>query len=195
MPEKREKVKMGRLSRNLLFGAVLAAVAGCVTQPPEQLDNPEFSQRQALGSVGGGVLEKYSVGDVVVWPRMARRAPGEYALVIGFYSKDGDRSPSVGSVEVAVDGIPVAYEFPLGPPAVDKWYGRRRPGDPCWVCGVAGPVVVPPEGVAMKDARVDVALEVSAPDGKGGEAKKRIQCFFVPYKGDFWTRHSMQGKK
>lgn len=186
---------MGWLFRNLLVGAVFAAAAGCVSQPPEQLDNPEFPQRQGLGSVGGDVLEKYSVGDVVVRPRMVRRAPGKYMLVIGFCSKDGDRSPSVGSVEVAVDGVPVEYDFPPGTPPAGKWYGRRQLDNPSWWCWVEGPEIVPPEGVAMKDARVDVAVVVSMPDGEGGEAKKRIECFFVPYKGEYWTRYLMQGKK
>lgn len=179
---------------SLAFGVVLAIVAGCVTKSLELLENPEFPQDRDPTTLDSGLLEKYSVGDVIVRPRMYKPGPGDYSLMVVFFSKSNTRDPSVDHVAIRVDGEPVDYDFPLGTSARDGWYGPH-PREPYWISGVEGPVVTPPDGIELKNARVDLSLEVSLPEEDGKTLRKRIECHFVPYKGDYWTRYLMQYKK
>ena len=179
---------------SLAVCVVLAMVAGCATKSLELLENPEFPQGSDLSTLDSGLLEKYSVGDVIVRPRMHKPGPGQYSLMVVFFSKSNARDPSVDHVALRVNGEPVDYDFPLGTAARDGWYGLSY-HKPYLVSGVEGPVITPPDGIELKDARVDLSLDVSLPAENGETLRKRIECHFVPYKGDYRTRYLIQYKK
>lgn len=165
----------------VIIGLTLMVLCGCGVYSVVDLQNPEYPDDLLPSAVTGKLLEKYSVGDVIVTPHMFQGVTqeGEFALMVMFASKNKLCVPRVDNVEIAVNGVHVDYTFPLGASANGEW--KTNPYDPFFVCGPVGPIIAPP-GVVMAKSRVDLSLSVSVEDKIGVMTSKRIDCYFIPHK-------------
>ena len=169
------------------LGLLVLALGGCRFHSTIDLDNPEFPRYKIRPwDLSEKLLEKYSVGNVIVEPRIwfshqtVKNPVKTYHLGVLFFSKTNTSSAVVSSVSVLLNGKEFPYGNELiGRPSTD-W--KVSPEDSTfYIRSVEGEPIDQPETSLLK-ARVDVSLVVEVMDKRGEATKKQIDTYFVPKK-------------
>jgi len=145
----------------LFLGLVFSA---CRVYTIVDLDNPEFPRELKPADLSGELLDKYSVGDVIVEPRLwhADGFQTNYAPFILFFSETNTSVAFISSVCVSVDGKQLEHDVDLCGKQSSDW--KLQEGNkPFYVCYIEGTAIERPK-VEMTKARVDVSLVVSVKD-------------------------------
>lgn len=169
------------------FLFVALALWGCRHHSTIDLDNPEFPRYKVRpGDLSGKLLEKYSVGNVIVEPRIwfshqtVKNPEKTYHFGVLFFSRTNTSSAVVSSVSVLLNGKELSYGSELIRHPATDW--KLSPKDPTfYICSVEGKPIDRPETSLLK-ARVEVSLVVEV-ENRGGEVtEKQIDAYFVPKK-------------
>ena len=163
---------------------LLTMLSACRIHSMINLENPEFPPTLRLEDLSGELLEKYSVGNVIVQPLLRHdQMEVSYYLTVLFASTTNSMIVSVKEIALLVNGEEIIYgEEMLGKWASD-WalYPLRKP---FYVLSIRGISIDPPK-VDMVKARVDVSLMVSVKDESGKVLEKQIDTYFVPKKRSY----------
>jgi len=175
-----------RLSGALWFAIVYMSMSyGCDVYSIVDLENPDFGDKVSPLKFSREALEKYSVGDVVVRPRLIFFDPEQtkYYLHVSFYSKSISTDVSVKSVELKVNSQEIEYgNEMIGAPASDWASGQLI--EPFYSCDIVGSPIDRPLS-EMVDSYVDVSLLVATRREDGSVSEKVISARFLPKKRSY----------
>ena len=166
---------------SVIFPAASVLVGGCIASMMV-LENPEWRDGVLVPDMDPDLLEKYTVGDVVVHPvayfqddTMAR-----IHLSFGFHSKADTSVISVKSLTVSIGGEELDYGEPISPTRESDWKVSMPPPLP-YLCGTRRLTVEAPPG-EMPRSRVEFSLVVSVREESGKVTKKKIEAYFLAEK-------------
>jgi hypothetical protein len=181
----------------IVFSSILALVTLCACRqisPFVELENPEFPLGRYPFSLSKKLRDKYSVGNIVINPRMMRhgsigKAPSSegYGLTVFLHAPESNTvSCAIQKIKLAVNGKAYVYgedllHTPHSEWRLNGWQFR----DSFYTCAISSENWLTPPGVDMTQARVDVSLLISVKDGNGDETEKQLDVFFLPNKRFF----------
>lgn len=163
----------------------IATGYGCHVYSMVVLENQDFPDTVSPKDASPKILDKYSVGDVIVWPRIfffdGRQT--KYQLDIAFYSKATSSSVSIKSLDLKVNDERLEYGDEMVDAPASGW-STGVSIEPFYVCGIAGGPIDRPKS-EMVESEVDVSLLVVVKGENGLMAEKRISSHFLPKKRSF----------
>ncbi len=170
-----------RLFAGAMILAVCVSVGGCIASIMV-LENPEWRQGVLLADVAPDMLEKHTVGDVVVLPGAWFRdnSMAEIKLVVGFHSVSSTSVISIKTLIVSIAGKKLDYGEPISPTKATDWEPTMPAPFP-YLCETRVLTVRPPPG-EMPKSRLDVSLVAVVREERGKETEKTIEAYFLPEK-------------
>jgi hypothetical protein len=167
------------------LGFVSFAFGAARLFPTIDLDNPEFPYFKVRpGDLSGELLEKYSVGNVIVEPRIwfshqtVSNPVKTYHLGVYFFSKTNTSSAVVKSVSVSLNDEELPYGKELVASSPKDWRPYAK-DETFYICSVEGEPIDQPETILLK-AKVDVSLLVEVTNESGEVTRKSIEVNFMP---------------
>ncbi|MCZ7591312.1 MAG: hypothetical protein M5U15_03775 [Kiritimatiellae bacterium] len=169
----------------ILFVAAISFLVGCRIYSMVAFENREFPSDVRPSTISSAIAEKYSVGDVIIQPRIIHADPAQtsYKLAILFFSKTTNETVSISSVSIFIDGNKLEYgEGLIGQvPSPWKMYSANHP---FFASSVSGePMVFPPKNGNV--SRIDMKITVLIKQGGNNATAKIIDASFVPKKKSF----------
>jgi len=163
---------------------LVATISACRIYSIVDLANPEFPLELNPSDLSEKVLEKYTVGNVIVEPQIRHGVHhGQYKLTVLYSSESTAVSASIDKVSVLVNSKEISYGDELLGKRCLEWQLYSE-NEPRYVCSISGATIDPPE-LDMTKVRVDVSLMVSVQDENGHTTEKQIDVYFVPKKRSY----------
>jgi hypothetical protein len=149
------------------------------------LENPEYPDAMRPADLSGDLLNKYSVGHVIVHPRIVYTdgAMTTQNLFVVFFSQTNTSEVAVKALTVFVNGKKLEYGEQIIDDPVPSWELYPING-PFYAGSISGEPIACPK-VEMTKARVDVSLIVLVKDESGKVTEKKIDAYFVPKKRSY----------
>jgi hypothetical protein len=170
---------------SILVAMSLLIFCSCKVHSWMVLENPEFPDAMLPTQLEPDILNKYSVGEVIVHPRIlyVDGAMTAQRLVVVFFSKKDTEEVSIKGLVLSVNGVKLKYGNEIVNASTSSWelYPANKP---FYVCGIHGEPIDRQKKELIK-ARIDVSIEVSVKETGGDVIEKKINANFIPQKRSY----------
>jgi hypothetical protein len=149
------------------------------------LENPEFPDATLPKDMKRAIMDKYTVGDVIVHPRIAYAdgAMTTQRLVMVFFSNTNTATVTVKALTLTVNEVILEYGDRFIDASVSDWKSYQV-NKPFYVCGIHGDPIDHPKAELIKN-KVKLSLTISVKDKSGKAAEKTIEADFLPKKRSY----------
>jgi len=157
-------------------------LCGCKIYSWKVLENSEFPDQANPAELDTDVLEKYTVGNVIVHPRILYM-DGEMTtqqLFVVFFSRTNTSKVAIKNVTMWINENELEYGDSLIDVPASDWslYSRSKK---FYVCSIGGTAINYPKEKLLKNG-VQLSLTISVENENGKAYEKQINAEFVPKK-------------
>ena len=167
----------------MVYLAASVSFGGCVASIMV-LENPEWRQGVLIPDIDPDVIEKFTVGDVLVYPAASFTDNAMTRITISFvFSSTADTSLiSVKEVTVSIGGEELDYGEPINPTEESALsFASYMPPPHSYLVETRVLTVEPPPG-KMPGSRVSFSVVVSVREENGKVTEKKIEGHFLAEK-------------
>ncbi len=163
----------------------LVAFSGCRFYAWMVLENPEFPDAMLPTKLKLKILKKYTVGDVIVHPRISHTDGSQTAaeLFVVCFSETNSSIVAIESVVVFIDDVELDYGDQITRESMSIWESYSTDKS-FYVSSISGKALDCSKEKITK-AKVDVSLLISVKGADGKITEKQIDTYFVPKKRSY----------
>jgi len=162
--------------------------SGCRLYSWIVFENPEFPDNYLPTDLSPKLLEKYTVADVVVHPRIQSTdgTQTNQGIFVVFFSKTDTSVATIKALKLFVNGAELEYGEKIIGVSASAW--KQIPENkPYYSCIIVGdPIKFEWKKTEIAKCKVDLHLTILVKDIAGNNVTKMIQCSFIPKKRSYF---------